>query len=55
MELVPLACEDVEDVTKAIVDEGNSLDAIYLDFSKAFADVPQKRPLHKTECHEISG
>lgn len=44
----------LEDVTKAI-DQGNPLDVIYLDFSKAFDKVPHQRLLCKIEHHGISG
>jgi hypothetical protein len=44
----------LEDVTRA-VDEGHPLDAIYLDFSKAFDKVPHRRLLRKLEAHGISG
>jgi hypothetical protein len=44
----------LEDVTRA-VDEGHALDAVYLDFSKAFDKVPHKRLLHKLKAHGIGG
>jgi len=38
-----------------IMDEGNSLDVLYLDFSKAFDTVPHQRLLKKLEAHGIKG
>jgi len=43
-----------EIVTKA-VDEGNSVDFVYLDFAKAFDKVPHRRLLKKLESHGING
>ena len=43
-----------EVVTKEL-DEGNNVDLIYLDFSKAFDKVPYKRLFTKLESHGISG
>ena len=43
-----------EFVTKEI-DTGNSVDAIYLDFSKAFDRVPFKRLLSKLQSHNVTG
>lgn len=44
----------LEDVTSAI-DNGNPLDTVYLDFSKAFDKVPHLRLCRKIEAHGISG
>ena len=38
-----------------LVDEGHSIDVIYLDFAKAFDKVPHKRLLRKLEGHGIAG
>ena len=38
-----------------LVDEGHSIDIIYLDFAKAFDKVPHLRLLNKLEGHGISG
>ena len=38
-----------------LVDEGHSVDVIYLDFAKAFDKVPHMRLLKKLEGHGISG
>ena len=46
--------EYLEVLTK-LVDEGHSLDIIYLDFAKAFDKVPHKRLVLKLEAHGISG
>ena len=46
--------EFLELVTK-YVDEGHPVDAIYLDFSKAFDKVPHKRLVKKVEAHGIIG
>ena len=46
--------EFMEDVTE-IIDRGNSVDVIYLDFAKAFDKVSHKRLLKKLVCHGISG
>ena len=44
----------LEDVTRA-VDEGVCVDAIYLDFAKAFDKVPHQRLLTKLRAHGIDG
>ena len=46
--------EFLETVTKSY-DEGDPMDVIYLDFSKAFDKVPHRRLLHKMEALGISG
>ena len=42
----------LEEVTK-YVDEGNPVDDLYLDFSKAFDKVPHKRLVEKVKAHVI--
>ena len=42
----------LEEVTK-YVDEGNPVDVLYLDFSKAFDKVPHKRLVEKVKAHGI--
>ena len=37
------------------LDNHNSIDAIYLDFQKAFDTVPHKRLIHKLKGYGISG
>ena len=44
----------MEEVTSEL-DNGNSVDVIYLDFAKAFDKVPHKRLLSKVEAHGITG
>ena len=46
--------EYLETVTK-LLDEGVSVDVIYLDFAKAFDKVPHARLLKKLEAHGIEG
>ena len=46
--------EFMEDVTKAI-DQGDEVDIIYLDFSKAFDKVPNRRLLMKLKSYGIRG
>jgi hypothetical protein len=43
-----------EEVTKEL-DEGNDVDLVYLDFSKAFDKVPYQRLFKKVEAHGIGG
>ena len=43
----------LEVLTKA-VDNGDSVDVVYLDFSKAFDKVPHKKLLHKMRAHGIT-
>ena len=38
-----------------ILDSGNAVDAIYLDFRKAFDTVPHKRLLAKLEGYGVTG
>jgi hypothetical protein len=44
----------LEDVTR-FVDEGFGVDAIYLDFAKAFDEVPHQRLAAKLRAHGIEG
>ena len=44
----------LDEVTSA-VDRGNGVDAIFLDFAKAFDKVPHRRLLIKVEQHGIGG
>ena len=46
--------EFLEDITR-LVDEGHSIDLVYLDFAKAFDKVPHARLLSKVEAHGICG
>lgn len=46
--------EFFEIVTRA-VDEGEVVDAIFLDFAKAFDKVPRKRLLNKLKAHGVKG
>jgi ribonuclease P/MRP protein subunit RPP40 len=46
--------EFLEIVTKA-VDEGNAVDAVFLDFAKAFDKMPRKRLLNKLRAHGVAG
>ena len=43
-----------EDVTSA-VDRGEPVDAVFLDFQKAFDKVPHKRLLKKIRAHGVGG
>ena len=38
-----------------ILDQGGTIDAVYLDFMKAFDKVPHKRLLHKLSAYGIGG
>ena len=44
----------MKEVTREM-DNGNSVDAIYLDFAKAFDKVPHKRLVRKLDAHGITG
>ena len=43
------------EVATRVVDEGNNMDVVYLDFSKAFDLVPRKRLLSKLKAHGFGG
>ena len=46
--------EFLEEITK-IIDEGHSIDMVYLDFAKAFDKVPHMRLMAKVRAHGIDG
>ena len=46
---------DVTDAWTEILDEGGSIDIIYMDFMKAFDSVPHQRLLAKLSAHGIQG
>lgn len=46
---------DVLDLWTEIIDDGGSIDAIYMDFMKAFDTVPHRRLLTKLEAHGVQG
>ncbi|KAK7108399.1 hypothetical protein V1264_016145 [Littorina saxatilis] len=46
---------DVLDTWTQILDEGGTVDAVYMDFKKAFDSVPHRRLVLKTEAHGIGG
>ena len=46
---------DVLDTWTEIIDDGGSVDAIYMDFMKAFDTVPHRRLLSKLEAHGVRG
>ncbi len=43
------------DIWTSILDQGSNVDAVYLDFSKAFDSVPHQRLCKKLESYGISG
>ena len=46
---------DFFETITSCIDEGNNMDVIYLDFSKAFDKVPHARLLEKLRAHGING
>ena len=46
---------DTLDCWTETLDNGGAIDAIYMDFRKAFDSVPHRRLLHKTNSHGIQG
>ena len=46
---------DVLDLWTKTLDEGGSIDAIYMDYQKAFDSVPHRRLIAKVKAHGISG
>ena len=46
---------DTLDCWTEILDNGGSIDAIYMDFRKVFDSVPHRRLLHKVRAHGIQG
>ena len=46
---------EVIDEWTSYIEEGDPVDAIYLDFKKAFDSVPHRRLLHKLETYGVAG
>ena len=46
---------DVLDIWTKTLDEGGTVDAIYMDFQKAFDSVPHRRLIAKVKAHGIEG
>ena len=46
---------DTLDIWTKILDDGGSVDAIYMDYQKAFDSVPHRRLVSKVKAHGISG
>ena len=46
---------DTLDCWTETLDNGGAIDAIYMDFRKAFDSVPHRRLIHKTNSHGIQG
>ena len=46
---------DTLDCWTEILDQGGSVDAVYMDFRKAFDSVPHRRLMQKVEAHGIRG
>ena len=46
---------EVLDIWTEVLDEGGSIDVIYMDFQKAFDTVPHRRLILKAEAHGIGG
>jgi len=44
----------LETVNKCL-DDGENIDIVFLDFTKAFDEVPDKKLIRKLECHGITG
>jgi hypothetical protein len=43
------------DIWTEVLDDGGSIDAVYMDYMKAFDSVPHRRVVAKVEAHGISG
>ena len=46
---------DVLDIWTQTIDEGGAIDAIYMDYQKAFDTVPHRRLISKVKAHGIAG
>ena len=46
---------EVLDIWSRLLDEGDNVDVVYLDFAKAFDTVPHRRMMNKLYSYEIRG
>ncbi len=51
----PITCLEFLELLMSPVDAGNSVDVIFLDFAKAFDNVPHKRLVAQLQAHGVGG